>query len=83
MHLPEKYWSYRDEFVKMLAEYKTMWNGPLGVKNVAKYRTDLTNNNVYQVYSALYRFRLAACKFAAAETDRMLAENVIETATTE
>lgn len=55
-----------------------MWVEYLGSVNVSKYRIYLTNDKVIPVYSVSYQTRPIAKLFAAAVTNRMLAEKFIK-----
>lgn len=78
VQLPVKLQQHYQTFSEMLTELDSMWNGHLGRISLSKYRIDIFNNEVKAVLSVLYRARLTARQFSAAEINRMLVKRVIE-----
>lgn len=68
--LLNKFFTYRNDFIEMLAEPQTMWNGHLGHINVAKHRFKLLHGNTQPFHSASYRAGPNAREFE--KSDRYL-----------
>lgn len=58
--IANKYEEHRSEFVNFFEEFTYMWNGHPASITTIKRGVRLTNDNVYSVYSALYRAGLTA-----------------------
>lgn len=67
----------------MLIKFQRMWDGHLGRINVAEHIINLLNDEMRPVYSTPYRAEPTARKCSEAGINQMIAENVIERATTE
>lgn len=79
--LPSKFEQDRPVFLDLPNEYQSIWNGHLGRIDVGRHHVGLYKDKVMSVNSASYRAGPKGKQFTAVETNRMIAENVIETVT--
>lgn len=81
--LAAKFEQHLPAFLDMLDEFWSMRDGHFRHINNAKHGIDLLNDEVRPVYCASYWAGLTARQLVAAEISQTIAENDIETVTTE
>lgn len=73
---------HRLGFMEMLGESENIYDRQLRPSNVAKHQIDLLSDDVRPAHSTSYRAGPTAGKFSVTEIDQMIAERLIEPATT-
>lgn len=69
---------HRQALLEMLEEFESLWYRRLRLINIVRHQIELLNDEIRLVHSALYRAGPTARKFAAAEIDQMITQNVNE-----
>lgn len=78
VNVGQSYDGYRQEIIKMLQEYKDMWDGRLGQLGIAKHRIVLTSTDIWPINFVPYRAGRKEREFEKMEIDKMIRMNVIE-----
>lgn len=80
--IANKYEEHHRELLSYSKKVASTWDNHLGRITTAKYRTELTDENISPVQSISYRAGPPERKAAASKIDGMLQEEVIKQATT-
>lgn len=82
-YISEKYFAFPTEFIDMLTNFQSMWDGQLRRVSVAKHRIKLFDESTPTVHSAPYRAAPKAREFEIVKIENMLSQKIIEPTQTE
>lgn len=83
VRVSDKYAPYREESIKMLPKFQSMWHGHPGCAIAAKLCKELLDNQAKPINSALYRAGSKTREFKEKEVDVILKQQVFELSQTE
>lgn len=81
--VPDEYSNYGDKFIELLSPLQSLWDGYLDRISTVRLRVDLESPTIRPIHSVPYHAKPKASDFERTEIERMVPNNVTETARTE
>lgn len=78
VQLRSSYVEYRNQFLRFLRDFQSMWDDHLGQMTIAKYCVELTDENTQLIKSTYYRAGPRVRALEDAMIDKMLLQKVIK-----